>query len=247
MSTYIDQHERFFDKIGGWLVLPAFLHPIIGCLVNLKGSYDVFESYSEKLTSDAQVFLLVCGILGLAYAAAWIYSAFLAGSLNPVFPKFYIWMNIFGVTMGIVILAVVAQYFGVKTTSADIADITRNGIAAAIWIPYMLVSRRVKATFYGVPMPDKRTPKNVSEPLRQFVQDHKAAQVEPQIQLTMIQRLGMVLYWAGLLIAILLSIGGVIALVNAKSDAGFIGAMLLGSAAICWIIGRALKYILVGR
>lgn len=62
MSGALLHDDRLFDKIGGWLVLPAFLHPIIAVLANFKGAFEIFKIYSENMPYSSQVFIFSVGV-----------------------------------------------------------------------------------------------------------------------------------------------------------------------------------------
>jgi hypothetical protein len=250
IMTVTEYDEILFDKIGGWLVLPAFIHPLLAIPVNLKASYDLFNLYSEKLPLSYQIFFFITATLGVAFAIAWFISGYLAGSLSPSFPTFYIWLNVAGVVLSILVGAVVYYYFGVALAEQDIADIIKQIIPACIWIPYMLRSKRVKATFYGIPMPQKLAFKNISSPLEQVSsareeERRKQTISEDGMNLNMVQRIGMVLYWAGTGLGAILLVIGAFALVNAADR--FVALATLTVAVISWLVGRALKYIFVGK
>jgi hypothetical protein len=45
-------------------------------------------------------------------------------------------------------LLVASSFFDHQMTPEDLFDLGRGALACAIWIPYMLVSKRVRNTFY---------------------------------------------------------------------------------------------------
>jgi hypothetical protein len=69
--------------------------------------------------------------------------------------------------------------------------------------------------------------------------------------LTVIERLGNVLYWTASGIAVLLAVlgasGFVIALVNKASDGMVLAPLAIALAILIWLAGRACLYILAGR
>ncbi len=240
-------NERLYDKIGGWLVLPAFVHPIISILANLRSSYDLFALYSEKLPLQHQIFFGATALIGVAFAVAWFTSGYLAANLNPIFPKFYIGLNLAGIALSLLVAAVVYYQFGITLTTEDGADIIKLFVAACIWIPYMLYSKRVKATFYGIPMPIGPRYTNVSSPLKpspEYLAQKNARHVDLN-SLTMFQRLGMVIYWFFCGLAVISLAIGLYGSANTnKAEALIIGAV---AAFISWLLGRAVKFIILGR
>ncbi|MPZ40606.1 MAG: hypothetical protein GEU95_21655 [Rhizobiales bacterium] len=64
----------------------------------------------------------------------------------------------------------------------------------------------------------------------------------------MLERLGLVLYWAGCILALPFAVIAVIALVNAPSADKFFYASLAGVCAlVIWLVGRGCKFIFAGR
>lgn len=238
-----------FDKIGGWLILPAFIHPVMGVITNLQGSYELLQMYTDNLPFNAKAFFITVGALGIAYAMGWVISAYLAGSLSPVFPRYYIALNILGVIGPLIILATTVFYFNVPAGVDDYKDVLKNSAFAIVWVPYMLLSRRVKATYYDIPMRRTRVQANVSSPLK-LAAGERASYVNSRRNkadqdLTMVQRLGMVLYWACAGIATLLAVAGLYALFNAPDK--FAVLLCLVGAGACLLVGLAVRYVLVGR
>ncbi|RTL52915.1 MAG: DUF2569 family protein [Bradyrhizobiaceae bacterium] len=235
-----------YDKIGGWLILPAFLHPVIGMIVNIKEAVDDFSVHAEKLTSEVQIFLMVNAILCLIMAAAWGCSLYFASTLNRIFPSFYAWLNAINVVVGGLILLFIVQKFGAAPTPEDYADFSKNVLAAIIWIPYILVSKRVKATFYGIPMPARPINSHVGYLARtpEYIEQKEQRKMELS-NLSMLQRFGMVVYWFFCVVAALCVGIGVFAAANTNQAAPFFLSIIC--AFIAWLIGRAVKFIILGK
>lgn len=249
-----------FDKIGGWLVFPAFIHPVFAILGNIRGVYDVLQPYSDAMPFEAKAFLIFVGVLGVASAIAWLISGYLAGTLHPSFPVYYISLNILGALVSLIILLITVYHFKVPATSEDRTDILKDLMGLAIWVPYMLVSKRVKATFYGIPMHLTPRDRNIISPLKQVVDERKAlraysAQATSMPELTMVQRLGNVLYWGGCILAVFFVFGGIIVAVIMSSGsnpsdlkaAPIVGLSIAACAIFPWGIGRACRYVLTGH
>ena len=79
----------------------------------------------------------------------WIFIDYLYFSKKKVFPNWYIGIIVF--SLAFVIIDTLVIHFAFPDAGAfstdTIMNIARSMTAALIWIPYMLVSRRVKATF----------------------------------------------------------------------------------------------------
>ena len=154
----------FFKKIGigGWLIylgygvvllpfklvwwdfLPSFL-PMFR-----DGSFEILsnpesENYVEFFAP--LIYGEIC--FNIAMTAAAIYLIFLFFFKKHLFPRFYICILIISF-ISVLVDAVLVKFvfpeepmFGVDT----IKTLVQIGIAAAIWVPYLLISKRVKATF----------------------------------------------------------------------------------------------------
>lgn len=244
----IDYEDGLYDKIGGWLVLPAFLHPLLAIGFDIKGVTDILSLPWDTASLSAQIFFGSILVVGLLSAFLWGLSAYFAGTLNPIFPKFYIWLTIGEIATFLAAMLILYYAFNVSPSASDWKDLARSVSVAMIWIPYMLISKRVKATFYNIPMPERFIHKDVGSPLRQYVEETKLLREEErqhQEPLTMVQRLGMVLYWGGTGLAAILLVLGLFALANAPDK--FVAIASLIGAALVWLIGRAIKFVIVGK
>ena len=79
----------------------------------------------------------------------WLFIAFLFFSKKKLFPKLYIGMLLFSLVF-IVLDALAIKMVMPSEPVFDpdtLKELLRTVVASAIWIPYMLVSKRVKATF----------------------------------------------------------------------------------------------------
>lgn len=87
--------------------------------------------------------------INAALVLAWGFIAFLFVSKKAIFPKVYIGMLVFTfvfiITDTLAVKAILPNepMFDPDTTK----EVVRSIVAMLIWIPYMLVSKRVKATF----------------------------------------------------------------------------------------------------
>lgn len=236
--------DGLYDKIGGWLVLPAigtFLQPF----VNAYSAYENLKYFSYQLPATAQYIVVGFGLTCVGLSILWIYACIALCRLDPLYPKTFIYLTIAAVVVNFGSVVVVSNYTGSAPTNEDIKDLIRSSMIALVWGPYMMISKRVKATFYGIPMP-ANIPTKV-HPLNPARYDQPINSEAKKLDLSMVQRFGMVLYWFGILIAVLCFIAGIVAISNSRNGGEFVGYMALGCAVVSWLIGRALKYILVGK
>ncbi|WP_074123650.1 DUF2569 domain-containing protein [Bradyrhizobium sp. AS23.2] len=227
-----------YDRVGGWLVLPA-IGTYLSPLYKAYSAYDVLRYYSDGLPIGSKLFIVGFGLACIGLTFAWLYACVLLSRLDTLFPNVYVGLLVVEIIIAISSALLVTQYFGATLEQDDIKETMRPIVIAVVWIPYMLVSKRVKATFYGIPISARPPPLREEAPAKRAVQGKGS-------DLTMVQRFGMVLYWAGLLIAGLLVIGALIAIANSRNGSEVVGYFCLAGAFMSWLIGRAIRYVLVG-
>jgi hypothetical protein len=132
--------------IGGWLVLPAIgliLGPIANAVaiiqdVALLGRADVVDRPDWRLVLVAEIGL------NLAFLAFRLYAAVAFFQRKRSTPPLLIGLYLSGVVvMGID----TAMLVSVLDLRPEFGAVAPPVIAACIWVPYFLLSRRVKATF----------------------------------------------------------------------------------------------------
>lgn len=155
----MDQKE--LQGLGGWLILVAIgivIAPFY-ILFQLVPMYrQIFsEGVWEIATtpgSDAyhplwQPILIGEITINVFLVLAWVYIAFLFFSKKRSLPTWYIGIMLF------TLIFIAADAFAVQLVLPNepifdpgtTREFARSAIGAAIWVPYMLVSKRVKATF----------------------------------------------------------------------------------------------------
>jgi len=149
------------NGIGGWLVLVALgiiisplrmlfvMVPEYSGLVN-DGTWAAISSPSSESYSLAWTLLISAEVLINAFlVGCWLYIGYLFFTLKKSFPSWYIFVMIFTGIFIIIDAAAVKvllpdePMFDPATTK----ELARHGVATAIWVPYMLLSKRVKATY----------------------------------------------------------------------------------------------------
>ena len=153
--------EQKLEGIGGWLIVVA-----IGiCLSPFRIIASVYPIYSsifsdgswEALTTPGSEFYnpLWAPIIGAEIAlnsllvVGWLIIAWLFFNKKQAFRGWYIGILLF------TIVFLFADAFAIKTVLPSeevfdpdtIKEIVRSLVFAAVWIPYVLISERVKATF----------------------------------------------------------------------------------------------------
>jgi hypothetical protein len=157
----MNENSQKLNGIGGWLVLV-----IIGLIVSpIRIGYFLFSTYLPLFTDGAWAAittpgtklyhplwapLLVFEIVGnlgiIVLAALTLWHLFRKSRLTPrlgvawlSWALFFVVVDFFAADL---IPAIAAQ-----NDADSVRELTRTLIASAIWIPYFLVSKRVKATF----------------------------------------------------------------------------------------------------
>lgn len=153
--------EENVEGIGGWLVLVA-----LGVVFSpIRIVLELFSIYSGLFSDGTWEFLttpstelyhplwapIILGELFIngALVLAWIVAIFLFFSKKRIFPKWYIGILLF--TLVFIILDAFAIKVVLPSEPAfddeTAKELVRSIIASLIWIPYMLFSKRVRATF----------------------------------------------------------------------------------------------------
>ena len=147
--------------IGGWLLLPVigmFVFPV-RCVISLATEYlPIFEKdlWANLTTPGSNAYhplwaplLIYEVVFNLAFLVFDLFLLYLLFTKAHRFPKLYIAFAVLNLVfvvsdalLGYQIPAVVAQGM-----DAIWKEIGRSFMMVAIWVPYMLVSKRVKNTF----------------------------------------------------------------------------------------------------
>jgi hypothetical protein len=138
--------------LGGWLILVG-INVCMSPLVVLGNVTPLLSREGWALMLDAENALrttLWCGVSGaILLAAVATIAAALYFRRSRRFPRWYIAFLIGNLlyTVGIVVLVSMNQDVDPAMTPVNMRDITNKLIHCAIWVPYLLTSRRVRNTF----------------------------------------------------------------------------------------------------
>lgn len=141
--------------IGGWLVLVA-----IGLIVSpIRLAYSIIVDYLPQINSSEWATLNFPAFKNLFYGELVINSLFVVFAIvllvlffseDRRFPKYMIAFYIANLTFVIADFAIASFHPLIRLAAnpeGGIMEVVRSVAAAAIWIPYFLVSQRVKNTF----------------------------------------------------------------------------------------------------
>jgi hypothetical protein len=134
--------------VAGWLLLPA-LGTLLTPLWLAKGVYDgALPLFTVTIENAAlRGFITVELVLNLGLCLGWFYALYLLARYRAQYPPLFIVLALGILIFGIADTAVAHFGFGVPFEPNDLAAMVRALIFAAIWVPYMLRSRRVRNTF----------------------------------------------------------------------------------------------------
>ncbi len=157
----MENEEKNLEGIGGWLILVA-----IGIIVTpIRLIMLIMSTYSEIFSTGVWEALTTQG--GDAYSPLWapiligevlincgmllvmLYMAYLFFSKKVVFPKWYIGLAVASLVF------IIADAFAIKlvlpnepvSATDTIKELMRSLVMVVVWVPYMIISKRVKATF----------------------------------------------------------------------------------------------------
>jgi phage shock protein PspC (stress-responsive transcriptional regulator) len=134
--------------IYGWLILVAIGLPLTPLMLlgHLIGQLDLIDKFAQ-LPTGLVVFIMIEMIFNLCLLALSLYIVYAFIKNKSRFPSLFIAFLIISLVGQIVDLTIAADVFGIKMQPSDTKELIRSVLGAAIWIPYMIKSRRVQNTF----------------------------------------------------------------------------------------------------
>lgn len=153
--------EKKLEGLGGWLALVG-----LGIIISpLRIIGVLFPTYLEMFSNGSWTELTTLGTenynplwapilygemaINVGLVLSWIFIASLFFCRKRAFPKWYIGILLF------TLVFILVDALAIKTVlptepvldAETLKELGRSLVASLIWIPYMLVSKRVKATF----------------------------------------------------------------------------------------------------
>lgn len=159
------QENRGPEGLGGWLILVG-----IGIVVGpFRMAYIMLETYRELFVNGTWGILTTQGsgfyypelaalivvelVVNLAILAASLYVAYLFFTKRRTLPGWYIGVAVFSLVFVLVdAIAVSLMLPDMPLMDAETTrEMGRSLIQVCVWVPYMLVSKRVRNTFVNGP------------------------------------------------------------------------------------------------
>lgn len=157
----MDNEEKNLEGIGGWLILVAIgiiVTPIRLIMLAMATYPEIFSTgvWEALTTQGSEAYsplwapILVGEILiNSGMLLVWLYMAYLFFSKKLAFPKWYIGLAVFSLVF------IIADAFAIKLVMPSepvfdpdtIKELMRSLFTVVVWVPYMLISKRVKITF----------------------------------------------------------------------------------------------------
>jgi len=157
----MNNEEDSYEGIGGWLILVAIgivLTPT-RIITEMMATYpEIFSTgaWDALTTQGSEAYNSLWGpiilgeiLINSGMLLACLYIAYLFFSKKSAFPKWYIGLGVF--SLGFVVADALAIKLVLPLEPAfdpdTVKELMRSLLVVVVWVPYMLVSKRVKATF----------------------------------------------------------------------------------------------------
>jgi hypothetical protein len=150
--------DRQLTGIGGWLILLAIglIGSVFAIAINFVSTWPTYsvESWTALTTRGSESYHFLWGpylswvlLANITLFVLTLLTTVLFFQRRRILPRVYIGYLVFAAIVT-VIDVIAEQTLPMADTKSDTArDLVRVIIACGIWIPYMLVSRRVRNTF----------------------------------------------------------------------------------------------------
>jgi hypothetical protein len=133
--------------LGGWLILP-----LIGtCLSPWFVAWSAIQSIgllsTPGIADDLRAFILAEIVANALLALLWLAALVLMFMRKRAYPRLFIAATVATFLLVAGDLLIAAVVFNLPPDASDIKSLARSLVGCAIWVPYMLVSKRVANTF----------------------------------------------------------------------------------------------------
>jgi magnesium-transporting ATPase (P-type) len=151
-----------YEGLGGWLILVGIglvISPLI-LLAKLSkvylpmfndGTWEALTTLTSESYNSSFLSFLLAGEMFFSslMTLASLYLIYLFFTKKSFFPKLYIWILVFSLIIIPLDAILASSIFPNKEVfdAEKIKEIGRIVLVSLVWIPYMLISKRVKATF----------------------------------------------------------------------------------------------------
>lgn len=147
------------NGLGGWLLLPilhlfiavgftAFNLAMIFTPDSMAGMTIIFQSGSDMAGLRAPI--IISSVLGIVYIGIAGFAMIRLFNKSPLTPKTMIGFYVTGFVIALIELVLayqIQEILGDETAAEAVQGVIQITVACCIWIPYFLVSVRVKNTF----------------------------------------------------------------------------------------------------
>lgn len=135
--------------IGGWLIFPMLATIVAPWMVAYSLLIDVTALNLPHTASPSLVAWTICEALcNFALLAAWIVAVVLSFKHKKAYPKLFIALCAVAFLGRLAGVSIGAQVFNIQYTADHIQSAVQGPLLSlVIWVPYMLLSKRVRNTF----------------------------------------------------------------------------------------------------
>ena len=134
--------------IGGWLLVPAFATLIAPILLGLSSWESALVlAQLERARPAVRAFAAGEFLAQVSLLVGWTYALILLWNHRARYPLLFIVLSVAEVVVQVGDMLIATYWFRVPTAVIHTGDLIRGLFGCVIWIPYMLMSERVRNTF----------------------------------------------------------------------------------------------------
>lgn len=136
--------EKQLKGFSGWLVLPAF-GTCVSPLIIMSSVYDEYQALMDLISTRFVWLGVVSVALCVIHLVISLAALYFMIKKDRRYPMTYVAMMLFAVLYSLLMVVWVSSY---NIDTSEIAKGMARAIGiSSVWVPYMLVSKRVKNTF----------------------------------------------------------------------------------------------------